>query len=158
VRSAPLVLVGVLLSAAACATAPSPTETAAQQPVTTPVCPDTLSTYPDTGPAKPMVPGTPGAAAVCQYPAPNPGGPPPLAKSDKVTDVNGLVAALNSANTTPPARGVMCPMDNGSTDVVIFAYAKGDPLYVTVRPTGCASATNGKAKAYQLTDAVLGKL
>lgn len=157
-RSAPLLLAGVLLSAAACASPPSQTETAAQQPVTTPVCPDTLPPLPTAGPAKPMVPGTPGAAVVCHYPAPNPGGPAPLAKSDKVADVNGLVTALNAANTTPPPRGTMCPMDTGTSDIVIFAYATGDPMYVTVRPTGCATATNGKAMAYQLTQAVLGKL
>ncbi|QUQ64843.1 hypothetical protein [Kutzneria sp. CA-103260] len=152
-----MVIAGVLLSAAACA-APTVTTDVAAQPVSTPACPETLSPHPATGPAKPMVPGEPGAAVVCHYPAPNPGGPAALAKSVQVTDVKGLVAALNAADTTPPPRGTMCPMNNGTTDVVIFAYAKGDPEYVTVSPTGCATASNGKAKAYRLSDALLSKL
>jgi hypothetical protein len=148
-----MVIAGVLLSAAACA-APAATTDVAAQPVSTPVCPETASPHPATGPAKPMVPGSPGAAVVCHYSS----GPAALAKSDKVSDVNGLVTALNAADPTPPPRGTMCPMDNGTTDVVIFAYAKGDPVYVTVKPTGCATATNGKATAYRLGDAVLSKL
>jgi len=153
----PIVIAGVLLAAAACA-APTVTTDVAAQPVSTPVCAEKLSPHPGTGPAKPLVPGTPAAAVVCHYSAPVPAGVVPLTKSVIVTDVNGLVAALNAADTTPPSRRTMCPMDNGTSDVVIFAYAKGDPVYVTVKPTGCATATNGKAVAYRLGDAVLSKL
>src|SRR5262249_35069507 len=114
----------------------------------------TLPPHPAAGPASPMVPGTPAAAVVCQYDA----GQPHLVKSAQVADIKGLQSALNSADTAPPSRGTMCPLDNGSTDVVIFAYAGGDPVYVTVKPTGCATATNGNAKAYRLTPAVLTRL
>ncbi|MFI9379684.1 hypothetical protein [Kutzneria sp. NPDC052558] len=150
-----IVIAGVLLSAAACA--PQAVQTAAK-PVSTPVCPEDLPTVPGSGPAKPLVAGNPAAAAVCFYSAPVPAGHIPLTRSRAVTDVDGLVAALNAADTTPPPRGTMCPMDDNTTDVVIFAYDKGDPEYVTIRPTGCATATNGRTTAYRLSDAVLGKL
>jgi len=149
----PIVIAGVLLAAAACA-APTVTTGVAAQPVSTPVCTENLSPHPATGPAKPLVPGDPAAAVVCAYSAVH----PQLVKSTQVKDVKGLQTALNAADTTPPPRGTMCPMDNGTSDVVIFAYAKGDPEYVTVKPTGCATATNGKATAYRLSDAVLNKL
>ncbi|GAA3436700.1 hypothetical protein [Kutzneria kofuensis] len=148
-----ILLAGVLLSVAACASPPHQTETATQL-VSAPVCPDALPSHPAAGPASPMVPGTPAAAVVCHY------GPqqPNLIKSAQVSDVKGLQSALNSADTAPPPRGVMCPMDDGRTDLVIFAYADGGPVDVTVKPTGCATATNGTAKAYRLTGAVLNKL
>jgi hypothetical protein len=157
-RSTPVVLAGVLLSAAACASAPNQVPIAAHQPVNTPACADTLPPHPAAGPAKPMVPGDPAAAVACHYSAPVPAGKVPLTQSRQITDVKGLQAALNAADTTPPPRGVMCPLDNGATDIVIFAYANGDPVYVTVKPTGCASATNGAAHAYRLGPAVLDKL
>lgn len=149
-----MVIAGVLLSAAACASQPAAQQPAAQHPVSTPVCADTLPPHPGAGPASPMVPGSPAAAVVCHYAT----GQPHLVKSQQVTDVKGLQSALNSADTSPPPRGVMCPMDDGRTDLVIFAYSGGDPLYVTVKPTGCATATNGAAHAYRLSPAVLNKL
>jgi hypothetical protein len=157
-RTAPLpLLAGVLLSAAACASPPSHfNDGVGRSPgVLVPVCPDTLPSHPATGPASPMVPGEPAVAVACDY---GTSGSTRLAKSVKVGDAKALAAALNSSDTAPPPRGVMCPMDNGATDLVIFAYVKGDPVYVTVKPTGCASATNGAAHAYRLTDAVLSKL
>jgi hypothetical protein len=149
-RSAPLLLTGVLLSVAACAAPPQQTGVAAS----TPVCSDTLPPHPATGPASPMVPGEPAAAVVCHYSAAQ----QRLSKSTQVKDVKGLQQALNAADTTPPPRGTMCPLDHGSRDVVIFAYAGSDPVDVTIKTSGCATATNGKVTAYRLTDAVLGKL
>ncbi|EWM09846.1 hypothetical protein [Kutzneria sp. 744] len=149
-RSAPLVLAGVLLSVAACSTTPPQTSPAAQAPV----CADTLPQQPTTGAATPMVPGEPQAAVICQYTAVQ----QHLAKSTQVKDVQGLQKALNAADTTPPPRGTMCPLDHGGRDMVIFAYAGGDPVDVTIKTSGCATATNGKVTAYRLTDAVLGKL
>jgi hypothetical protein len=152
-RSAPVLLAGALLTVAACGSQPQQTDAVAQ-PAIALVCSDTLSPHPAAGPASPMVPGTPAAAVVCDYDAKQ----PHLVKSVQVTDVKGLQSALNAADTAPPPRGTLCPMDDGRTDVVIFAYATGDPVYVTVKPTGCATATNGTARAYRLTPAVLSRL
>jgi hypothetical protein len=151
-RSAPLLLAGVLLSVAACA---SPQQTPPASSTAAPVCPDTLPPHPMAGPASPMVPGDPAVAVACDY---GPSGSPRLAKSVKVADAKALAAALNSSDTTPPSRGTMCPLDSGRTDLVIFAYPQGDPVYVTVKPDGCATASNGTAKAYRLTSTVLDKL
>jgi hypothetical protein len=149
-RSAPLLLTGVLLAVAACAAPQQQTGVV----VSTPVCSDTLPQQPAAGPASPMVPGEPQAAVVCQYAGPQ----QHLKKSTQVKDVPGLRQALNAADTTPPPRGTMCPLDHGDLDMVIFAYAGGDPVDVTIKTSGCATATNGKVTAYRLTDAVLGKL
>ncbi|MFC0435471.1 hypothetical protein [Kutzneria buriramensis] len=151
-RSAPLLLAGVLLSVAACA---SPQQAPPASGTAAPVCPDTLPPHPMAGPASPMVPGDPAVAVACNYGG---SGSARLAKSVKVADAKALAVALNSSDTAPPPRGTMCPMDQGLTDLVIFAYPKGDPVYVTVKPGGCATATNGTAKAYRLTSTVLDKL
>jgi hypothetical protein len=150
-RSTPLLLTGVLIAAAACAAPPQPQTQPATHP---PVCADTLPQHLAAAPDGPMVPGTPTAAVVCQYEAVQ----RHLAKSVQVKDVKALQQALNAADTTPPPRGTMCPLDHGGQDMVIFAYPGGDPIDVTIKTSGCATATNGKATAYRLTDAVLGKL
>jgi hypothetical protein len=152
-RTAPLLLAGLLLSVAACGAQQPPRTDVVAQPAVTPVCSDTTP-HPAAGPASPMVPDHPAAAVVCHYAA----GQQHLVKSVQVKDVNGLAAALNSADTVPPPRGVMCPMDNGTVDVILFAYTNRDAVDVTVKPTGCATATNGTAKAYRLSPAVLDKL
>jgi hypothetical protein len=150
-RSTPLLLTGVLVALAACAAPPTQQ---AQPAAQTPVCSDTLPQHLATAPAGPMVPGTPAVAVVCQYEAVQ----LHLAKSVQVKDVKALQQALNAADTTPPPRGTMCPLDHGGRDMVIFAYPGGDPIDVTIKTSGCATATNGKATAYRLTDAVLSKL
>jgi hypothetical protein len=114
----------------AAAACAAPPQQQAQPAAQPPVCSDTLPQHLAAAPAGPMVPGTPAA----------------------------LQQALNAADTTPPPRGTMCPLDHGGRDMVIFAYPAGDPIDVTIKTSGCATATNGKATAYRLTDAVLGKL
>ena len=150
-RSTPLLLTAALVALAACA-APTPPSTVLATHL--PVCADTLPSHPAAGPAQPMVPGTPTAAVVCHYSDVQ----QRLAKSVQVNDIKALQQALNAADTKPPTRGTMCPLDHGGRDMVMFAYPSGDPVDVTIKTSGCATATNGKAMAYRLTDAVLGKL
>ena len=157
-RSAPLVLATLLLTLAACGSNQTPGAGPAAQPKPiTPACPQHVPTAFDPGPASPLVPGTPAAAQACHYAGRDTAGTAKdaLVKSAPVGDVKTLVTALNAAQTTAPKMIYNCPMDDASTDLLMFTYTDRKPVTVEVKPTGCATATNGTEKAWLIRSNVL---
>ncbi|HEY4023323.1 MAG TPA: hypothetical protein VGM75_31880 [Pseudonocardiaceae bacterium] len=164
---APLALLGVALcgvvgcgSQVSPASAPPPGSVAVA-PATLPDCPSAppkAGTYP-AGPAAIMVPATPGAARVCRYAGLNETTPAgTLVKGAQVNSAGlpALVSSLNAAKPMP--MRINCPMDDNSSDLVIFGYADGHTVYVTVGLTGCNVVRNGADVKHLTSTPTLGQL
>ena len=165
---APLALLGVALcgvvgcgSQVSPASSPPPGQVAVAQ-ATLPDCP---AAPPEKGhypaaPATTMVPATPNAARVCRYAGLNQTQPVgTLLKAGQVNsaEVAGLVSGLNSAVTMPVGR-MSCPMDDNSSDLVIFGYPDGHAVDVTVGLRGCHMVSNGTDNKHLTTEPVFGQL
>jgi hypothetical protein len=114
------------------------------------VCPATQptdGTFPfPAGPASMMVPDAPGSGLVCRFAGFNE--PRPAKTLDSSAELTGadlaeLVAALNALPDDWPRGPANCPADSGATDLIIFSYPQIEPIHVSLKLTGCASATNG---------------
>lgn len=164
---APLALLGVALcgvvgcgSQVTPASSPAPGSVAVS-PATLPDCPTAppkLGTYP-AGPAATMVPAGPGAARVCRYAGLNETTPAgTLVKAGDVNhaDLPQLAGALNAA--VPMPQRINCPMDDNSSDLVIFGYPDGHTVNVTVGLTGCNVIRNGADVKHLTSTPTLGQL
>lgn len=164
---APLALLGVALcGVVACGTqvhpgsGPAPGSVAVA-PATLPDCPAAplkAGSYPP-APASTMVPATPSAARVCRYAGLNE--PTPEGTLVKAGQVNSaelprLVSALNAA--VPMPRLMHCPIDDNSSDLVIFGYPDGHTVDVTVGLTGCNVVRNGTDVKHLTSTPTLGLL
>jgi hypothetical protein len=97
----------------------------------------------------PLVPGNPTRLTVCLYAGLNAPHPGSLA-GHWVLDAQEAApfsADLNSSR--PPMSGVHgCPMDDGSTALLLFQYRDGHPVWVTMSLTGCRTIDNGVKLAW----------
>ena len=164
---APLALLGVALcGVVGCGSTVSPgAQTApglvAIAPATLPDCPAAppkAGTYP-AGPATTMVPASPSAARVCRYAGLNQ--PTPAGTLVKGAQLNSaelprLVSSLNAAVAMP--QRINCPMDDASSDLVIFGYQDGHTVNVTVGLTGCNVVRNGADTKHLTSSPTLGQL
>ncbi|HJP73541.1 MAG TPA: hypothetical protein VJ914_04700 [Pseudonocardiaceae bacterium] len=163
----PLALLGVALcgvvgcgSQVSSGSAPAPGSVAVA-PASLPDCPTAplkAGGYPP-APATTMVPATPTAARVCRYAGLNEMVPPgTLLKSGQVNaaEVPGLVNSLNAA--VPMPMLTHCPMDDNSSDLVIFGYQDGHIVDVTVGLTGCNVVRNGQDVKHLTSTPALGQL
>ena len=145
--------VAAALVLAACGSSVSAPTTSPSGPATarTPTCPPGSTTRaPATGgtPARAgladeLVPSGPDAAVACRYAATSTSAVRSAVVARK--DVAALVAELDSSQwqvITQPAT-YSCPMWDGSTDVLLFAYPSGPEVQVTVDLGGCGFASNG---------------
>lgn len=113
-----------------------------------PSCPETQPRTPmaPPGPASPLVPPGPVSARLCEYAGLDQQPVNGLAKS---ADVNGAVLArlVTDVDAVPggPLKGVTsCPADDGSADLLLFSYPKGQPtVAVVIGLRGCQVASNG---------------
>ncbi|HEX4223550.1 MAG TPA: hypothetical protein VHZ97_14375 [Pseudonocardiaceae bacterium] len=164
---APLALLGVALcgvvgcgSQVGPASSPAP-GTVAVSPVALPDCPSAppkLGSYP-AGPASTMVPANPGAARVCRYAGLNEATPAgTLVKGAQVNaaELPALVNSLNAAKPMP--MRINCPMDDNSSDLIMFGYANGHTVDVTVGLTGCNVVRNGADAKHLTSTPALGQL
>ena len=164
---APLALLGVALcgvvgcgSQVTPASSPPPGSVAVS-PAALPECPAAppkQGTYP-AGPASTMVPAAPGAAKVCRYAGLNettPAGTLVKAGDVNSADLSQLTGALNAA--VPMPSRMNCPMDDNSSDLVIFGYPDGHTVYVTVGLTGCNVVRNGADVKHLTSTPTLGQL
>jgi len=98
------------------------------------------------GLAASIVPGTPARAIVCRYAGvPTDGG---LVQSATLTDTAALVAVLNAATQIPYGASEACKDGTGQLDLLLFRYATGPPVGVTVELDGCSVESNGVRLAY----------
>ncbi|HEV3360029.1 MAG TPA: hypothetical protein VG247_24715 [Pseudonocardiaceae bacterium] len=165
---APLALLGVALcgvvgcgSQVSSASSPPPGQVAVAQPTLPdcPAAPPEKGKYPPAS-ATTMVPATPNAARVCRYAGLNQSQPlHTLLKSGQVNsaDLASLVGGLNSAVTWPVGR-MSCPIDDSSSDLVIFGYPDGHTVDVTVGLKGCHMVSNGTDTKHLTTEPVYGQL
>jgi hypothetical protein len=164
---APLALLGVALcgvvgcgSQVSAGSSPAPGSVAVA-PATLPDCPAAppkAGTYP-AGPAATMVPAGPTAARVCRYEGLNQTTPAgTLIKGVQLNsaELPRLVSSLNAA--VPMPQRMNCPMDDNSSDLVIFGYPDGHTVYVTVGLTGCNLVRNGADTKHLTSTPTLGQL
>ncbi len=164
---APLALLGIALcGVAGCgsqvhpASSPPPGQVAVAQ-ATLPDCPAAppkKGAYP-AAPVTIMVPATPEAARVCRYAGLNEAKPAgTLLKAGEVNsaELPGLIKGLNSA--VPWPGRMSCPMDDNSSDLVIFGYPDGHTIDVTVGLKGCNMVSNGADTKHLTAKPVLGQL
>jgi hypothetical protein len=99
-----------------------------------------------------MVPGAPNGLVGCRYP---PGGA--LAGSARLAP-GPVAAALNGSPLLPAGAVFHCPSDTGAKDLLLFRYADGSQLTISVARSGCLLATNGDVTARPAMAAVLAVL
>jgi hypothetical protein len=164
---APLALLGVALcgvvgcgSQVSPASAPAPGSVAVA-PAPLPDCPAAppkTGTYP-AGPAATMVPAAPSRARVCRYAGLNESSPAgTLVKGALLNNAElpRLVSSLNAA--VPMPQRINCPMDDNSSDLVIFGYPDGHTVTVKVGLTGCEVVSNGADTKHLTSSPTLGQL
>jgi hypothetical protein len=100
------------------------------------------------GLADTLVPPGPLVATVCRYAGRNqPVAAGTLERTHVVTGpaLASLVTALDSPSlqVIPDSAVYSCPMDQGSTDLLAFAYPTGPAVTVSVAILGCRFMTNG---------------
>lgn len=162
----PLALLGVALcgvvgcaSQVRPASSPPPGQVAVAQAL--PDCPTALpkrGAYP-AAPASTMVPATPNQARACRYAGLNETEPAgTLLKAGQVNsaELPGLVKGLNSA--VPWPGRMSCPMNDNSSDLIIFGYPDGHTVDVTVELHGCNMVSNGADNKHLTATPVLGQL
>lgn len=95
-----------------------------------------------------LVPAGAVSLTLCRYRGlsdPNPSYVNQLVGSATLTDPQQLQLSADQFNALPPfPNGVFaCPLDDGSSLLASFEYANSPPDEVSIRSTGCSSATNG---------------
>lgn len=122
-----------------------------------PSCPDNRMVKLPEVSGSTLVPGAPVVAFGCRYEGLNDPHPNSLAQSARITgtQLDKLVATLNSAGPWPPGR--YCPIDVGLYDLIVFTDRSGSQSDVQVAMGGCASATNGH-KTVEANADLLGEL
>lgn len=143
----PLVLFALL--ATACSQSPPVLTVPAGPPIPLPQCPATAPAGKATpaGASSVLIPDGPTSARLCRYAGLNGNGVPVdhLASAALVppASLNQIVTDLDAVHGALPPGPINCPADDESSDVLILAYPQGQPVYVTIHPTGCATANNG---------------
>ena len=104
-----------------------------------------------------FVPGTPTELLACRYHGFNqPQRAYSLARAARLAPAP-ITAALNAARPIPPGAVFNCPNDSGETIVLLFGYANGRTLQVTVSMSGCEFAHNGR-RTVAMPPALLARL
>lgn len=106
-----------------------------------------------------MVPATPSGARVCRYAGLNESTPAgTLVKGAQLNNAElpRLVSSLNAA--VPMPQRINCPMDDNSSDLVIFGYPDGHTVTVKVGLTGCNVVGNGADTKHLTSTPTLGQL
>lgn len=102
-----------------------------------------------------LVPGKPRAVTILAYRPPGPGqlaAPRPV-RSVVVRNHGSIAALVRHLNALPRPQGVMsCPSDDGSRDVLLFAYARRPAVTVEVGLRGCRSVRAGNKIGLALSD------
>jgi hypothetical protein len=122
------------------------TSTRAARPrlVCPPHPPASLPHHQRAGVATTMVPGHPRRLLGCRFHGSNEPEAAGTLASSKALPASEVASAFDDARVISPAGPVLhCPADFGEQIVLVFGYADGTPLRVSVEAQGCGDATNG---------------
>jgi hypothetical protein len=105
--------------------------------------PKTVDHLRTAGRATTMVPGKPIALVACRYHGFNQPEPAGLLAKSALMDPARLANDLNAQPPLPPGLVENCPADFGERIDLLFGYADGSRLRISVHTSGCGFATNG---------------
>ncbi|MBO0880947.1 MAG: hypothetical protein J2P17_11510 [Mycobacterium sp.] len=107
-----------------------------------------------------LVPGAPSVATVCRYHGFNQTVPRGTLARRAIVRGNTLAALVAGLNTAPLDRGVpsTCVVDFGEAILIVFGYASGPPVTVSIDVGGCRFARNGQQLVWRVTEQTLQNL